>query len=407
MTSVLTEQKHQIRYEGITKKHKQIFLDHVDKTRVQASRDREFQQQRWAPTTVKSLREFGYAAFNNRWYSPLVVVDIDSLYDHDRLSAFEFPPNLVGLNTNGNGHGQLIWFLETPVYGTYGRPREFLKLVSQALNALLDGDPRFTRGMARNPLSNSGEYEWHFQHGRKVGLRDLHDALPEKVTRAITNPAASPAVAMVTDTTSGAPGRVVSRSASAETGAAQPEYDDEGLMRKQFLFDEGKRQAYKLMYRGEAVTPESVRSLLIPINDRIARMDGRGPLDDARVRDTARRISVWVNANMTPGVSGSGKRASPYHRAQASKGGRTTGAMHAASGHMAHMTERSEIVRNSQRVIREDRIRRADHEALVDGRTPLTNREMGELLGVTARTISSDRAAIRAADNRVIVVATY
>lgn len=109
-----------------------------------------------------------------------IVVDIDHPDAFDRAYDFVCPPNLALINPQ-NGHGHLVWFLDGshitfPKPGdSYSRAAWWLKLITQAINHEIGGDPDYTGMMVKNP--------WHQKwrvcalHDRKYTLQQFSDRL--------------------------------------------------------------------------------------------------------------------------------------------------------------------------------------------------------------------------------------
>jgi len=302
------------------------------------------------------LPEFRYWAPSWSRWAPVVTVDIDSAYDHDRIDSLPTRPNWIGIN-NSNGHSQYIWYLDTPVYGR-GYTRSYFDWVSRRLTQMLDGDRHFSRSMSRNPLDESGEYQWHAQHHAGVSLGELDAQIP------------------FDDEADFRP-KYRRRSSSR---AATPTFDEDGLMhRKIYLFDVARSEGYRIRGTGHRVRVSDLLPLLHSTSQEIAKTDSRPQLPQSIFTSIARSVTRFCNNSMSPGA-GSGKL-SFYTREQLIRGGRTQGAIQGPANSMNGTLERARTVKSAISTLRHAEIRML-YESGVTNKAEIARR-----LGVSRPTV--------------------
>jgi hypothetical protein len=293
----------------------------VGARRLRVTRDRDFTHQEWVNSTPSRLADYRYVAFSSPKRSPVITVDVDAPYDHDRIGDLAATPNWIGIN-RFNGHSQYVWYLEETVYSD-GRARRYHDAVARGLTSTVDGDANFTRNLGRNPLDISGQYEWHSQSHKTYSLAELHgsikddsDSLPKPLQR---------------------------------SGATLLPIDSDGLlMRKVHLWDVGRFEGYRLRSLGQIVDIDDVRAVMESANAEIAASHVKGPVSGREILATARSITRFCNDRLIPG-QGTGGALFTYE--QCVRGGQVQGARNAASGVLQSARDASVAVRSANSIL--------------------------------------------------------
>lgn len=345
-----------LRYHHASKHHRDELLEVVGAKVLDVAATRDFSvRDRLLPSTFSQLPKYKYASLSTRHRSPVMTIDIDETWQHDRIEQLAFRPNFIGINAQ-KGTSQIIFYLQSEVFGE-GRPRQYLNAIGRGLTEMLDGDPHFTHGMARNPFDASGEYEWHYQNSERRSLADLHQLVVPDGGPLPLKQSAGPRH----------PGKIVDA-----TGK---------LMRKTYLFDVARTRGYELRRQGQVVEYAAIRRVIDSAHREIIAIDERGPVEQHVLHNTARSVVRFCNR---PAGSSTGSEVPMFTAEQCSRGGqvggKTQGMRNVESGSLERARAASGIVISATSTMLAAEIRLL-HE------TGLSKAEIARQLGCDKRTV--------------------
>jgi hypothetical protein len=358
VTSTATKE---LRYHGATDADRDALLTAVSAYSLRVARDRSHFSRRPVYLDAGRFDELpGYRYWAPSWakWAPVITVDSDNEYDHDLVNNLPVTPNWIGINSS-SGHSQYVFYLDDPVYGQ-GLTRSYYNHVAKRLTRSLNGDPHFSRGLARNPLDESGEYEWHAQHRDGFTLYEI-DGVIEVLEEDFA------------DTGAGAP-----RSGRIDLAYQLDEHGP--IHRKLHLFDVARSHGYSARGRGEFVQVLDIVSLLRSESEALSSVDPRLANPDAVILSIARSVARFCNTRMAAGVRGRG--GSPlYTREQQVAGGRTQGRRNVESGHMGQVKAIGDLARSLNATEGYEAIR----QAYIDGQRNIS--QLAREFGVSRPTI--------------------